>query len=357
VQNAPAQKQDSIAMNDNGDASSLAMMTGTAAGTGTLPGDALTPPVQDHAHAATAAPPVADTMDGRQDYASVKQADASDQQKHPANGKLAAGFERVPAPPQQSGDPRHAILTEQSSAEAGQRQDRTMPTAAPVGQNADAAAGLADIQALQQRSAHQEGITEAEIGVMPFAEESLDPDQSASGTKKRPVSMELSCSSGEDHAQVFTAQHHQSPANASGMLSGERQVPRLPVTGSPDGLETAVPIVRNGNQVAVTVEPDGLGTVRINLSLDRGLVHGQFHVTDDAARTLIDNNIQNLVETLARDGLGVGGFSVSLRGSGHHAAGDGPFTSPPPPAPATEGTSEADRRSKVGTDRLISIFV
>ena len=68
-----------------------------------------------------------------------------------------------------------------------------------------------------------------------------------------------------------------------------------------------------GNRLAVSVEPEGLGKLNINLSLDRGTLNAQIQVADPITRNLLENNMQQIVTTLSNEGLDVGGFSVSLR--------------------------------------------
>ncbi len=50
-----------------------------------------------------------------------------------------------------------------------------------------------------------------------------------------------------------------------------------------------------------------------NLSLDQGVVNAQIQVSDPAARNLLENNMQQIINTLMHEGVAVGGFSVSLK--------------------------------------------
>ncbi|MGD0883488.1 MAG: flagellar hook-length control protein FliK [Thermodesulfovibrionales bacterium] len=82
------------------------------------------------------------------------------------------------------------------------------------------------------------------------------------------------------------------------------------VTDMTDG---KVYIMKDSNNLAVTLEPDGLGKLNIQLSLDKGMITTQISVPDNAVKNLIENNIQHIVNSLINEGLSVGGFSVSLR--------------------------------------------
>lgn len=77
-------------------------------------------------------------------------------------------------------------------------------------------------------------------------------------------------------------------------------------------LERPFHIVQDGNRLTVSLEPDGMGKLDINLSLEKGVLHAHVHVQDEQARSLMENNMRQLIETLTREGLNVGGFMVSL---------------------------------------------
>ncbi len=86
-----------------------------------------------------------------------------------------------------------------------------------------------------------------------------------------------------------------------------------------DLTENKATIISTGNRLAVSLEPEGLGKLNINLSLDRGMVNAQIQAADPAAKNLLENNMQQIMDTLMREGLNVGGFSVSLK---HGETGD-----------------------------------
>ena len=119
--------------------------------------------------------------------------------------------------------------------------------------------------------------------------------------------------------------------------------------------ENTVSIVKDGDRLAVKIEPDGLGKININLSLDNGKVHAQIDVQDSATKNLIENNKQQIMDALIQEGLSVGGFSVSLNkgDAGRHmaenvwkSAGKGNGTS-------REPISTANKAASMG---LVNIF-
>ncbi len=83
-----------------------------------------------------------------------------------------------------------------------------------------------------------------------------------------------------------------------------------------DAFDHAVSITKDGNRLAVQLDHGGLGKLDINLSLDKGAVNAQINVADDATKKLIENNMQQIVNSLLGDGVSVGGFSVSLKQQG-----------------------------------------
>jgi len=85
---------------------------------------------------------------------------------------------------------------------------------------------------------------------------------------------------------------------------------------SVDAFDHAVSIVKDGNRLAVQLNHNGLGKLDINLSLDKGAVNAQISVADDTTKKIIENNMQQIVNSILGDGVSVGGFSVSLRQQG-----------------------------------------
>ncbi len=65
--------------------------------------------------------------------------------------------------------------------------------------------------------------------------------------------------------------------------------------------------------LGVTVDHKDLGKLNIKLSLEKGMVHVHINTADKAAREFVESNIQQIVESLTKNGVSVGGFSVGLR--------------------------------------------
>ena len=125
---------------------------------------------------------------------------------------------------------------------------------------------------------------------------------------------------------------------------------------SSDAFDHAVSIVKDGNRLAVQLDHNGLGKLDINLSLDKGAVSAQINVADDATKKMIENNMQQIVNSLLGDGVSVGGFSVSLRQQGTGDGSkqyqqDGARQSSSPVLPSVAATHTTTARS------LVSIFI
>jgi flagellar hook-length control protein FliK len=103
---------------------------------------------------------------------------------------------------------------------------------------------------------------------------------------------------------------------AAPVRTGQRTESIAPSVRSLDALDTMVSkasISRDGNHLAITLKPEGLGKLDINISLEKGLLNAQIQVSDPSVKHLIENNLQQIVNTLMHEGLNVSGFSVSLR--------------------------------------------
>ncbi len=123
-------------------------------------------------------------------------------------------------------------------------------------------------------------------------------------------SAQLSVQSSVQHQPAFTAIVRNADASSSPAPLQQQG------TDQADIFDHTVSIVKDGNQLAVKLEPDGLGKLNINLSLNKGTVSAQIHVSNDATKTLIENNKQQMMNALAGEGLSIGGFSVSLNQKG-----------------------------------------
>ncbi|HET6515438.1 MAG TPA: flagellar hook-length control protein FliK [Thermodesulfovibrionales bacterium] len=108
------------------------------------------------------------------------------------------------------------------------------------------------------------------------------------------------------------------PASHNEAVSQPASRPEIPAPGAAKSTasdlgDNRVYVMKDSNTLAVTLEPEGLGKLNINLSLDRGIVNAQINVSDSAVRGLIEKNVEQIIHSLLNEGIAVGGFSVSLR--------------------------------------------
>ncbi len=78
---------------------------------------------------------------------------------------------------------------------------------------------------------------------------------------------------------------------------------------------------QTSSSMELSLEPAGLGKLDIELSLNRDRLQGQIMVNDKAGKELIERNLPQLFSDLAREGLQIGGFTVSLK---HQGRGQNP---------------------------------
>jgi len=156
-------------------------------------------------------------------------------------------------------------------------------------------------------------------------------------------------------------QHHAAQAAAPALTEETRltsPVSRPQAADPAEAIDNTVAIMKGSNRLAVTLEPDGLGKLNINLSLDKGIINAHFNVADDSARNLISNNMQQIMHSLAKDGLSVGGFSVSLREGGN---GGGGYSEPGAFAAKAEaegnGSAQIAGTAERSVAGIVNIFV
>jgi flagellar hook-length control protein FliK len=90
---------------------------------------------------------------------------------------------------------------------------------------------------------------------------------------------------------------------------------------------------RDDSSMEVSLKPEGLGKLHLEVNLDRGVINAHIHASDPGGKETIERNLQGILNALSREGFNVGGFSVALRG-GRGSGGRG--------ARAPEGSEKVD---------------
>jgi flagellar hook-length control protein FliK len=89
-------------------------------------------------------------------------------------------------------------------------------------------------------------------------------------------------------------------------------------SGFADVINKIVYFAKGDNKLGVTLEHKELGQLNIKLSLEKGIVNVSINTADKAAREFVESNVQQIVDSLTKSGVSVGGFSVGLKNQQHH---------------------------------------
>ncbi|MBL7048076.1 MAG: flagellar hook-length control protein FliK [Nitrospira sp.] len=76
-------------------------------------------------------------------------------------------------------------------------------------------------------------------------------------------------------------------------------------------------VIKGNNKLGVTVENDFLGKLKIDLKMHKGILQVQVNSSDAQVREQLENNMQQIIQSLSKEGLTVGGFSVSMSNQNH----------------------------------------
>ena len=105
--------------------------------------------------------------------------------------------------------------------------------------------------------------------------------------------------------------------------------------------------------IEVSLEPEGMGKIDIELTLDRGLINAQINTSEIIGKEIIERNLYAILSSLIDEGLNIGSFSVSLRNrQGEMNGNNREETSKTLPAIKPVQTPFA-----LSQNRIISIFV
>ncbi len=70
----------------------------------------------------------------------------------------------------------------------------------------------------------------------------------------------------------------------------------------------------DGTSIEMTLQPEGLGKLEIEIVIDNGTVNAKIEASQLAGKELVERNISEVIDALSREGISIGGFSVSLKG-------------------------------------------
>ena len=116
---------------------------------------------------------------------------------------------------------------------------------------------------------------------------------------------------------------------------------------------TAVEGKKGDASIEVSLEPDGLGKIDIELVLDKGVINGQINASETIGKEMIERNLDSIMRVLINEGLQVGSFSVSLHNNRGAMHDDGEKEDPQ----GLQNLNALQLPSSVPRQYLISIFV
>ena len=121
-------------------------------------------------------------------------------------------------------------------------------------------------------------------------------------------------------------------------------------------------MVKNSNSsLELTLQPEGLGKLHLEVNLDRGVVSAHISAPDQATRATIERNMQGIMAELQKEGINVGGFSVDVRSNdGNGAASQGKNNggrgASGTGADAPSGAEAVQAATSTDADRLVSVY-
>ncbi len=66
-------------------------------------------------------------------------------------------------------------------------------------------------------------------------------------------------------------------------------------------------------QIEITLKPDGIGKLDIEVNIEKGLINTQINVSEIIGKELLERNLNGFLTNLIDEGLNIGSFSVLLR--------------------------------------------
>jgi flagellar hook-length control protein FliK len=132
----------------------------------------------------------------------------------------------------------------------------------------------------------------------------------------------------EEHAEPIASSPVAGDRNAADKAVAVRQAPPPPPSRPVQFGESAFVLTRKSEtSIEVTLAPPGVGKLEIEVVLDKGIVHANITAADPAGREAIARSLPHILDALARDGMSIGGFTVSLK-ERKGQAGDAPARVP-----------------------------
>ncbi|MBF0554240.1 MAG: flagellar hook-length control protein FliK, partial [Nitrospirae bacterium] len=124
----------------------------------------------------------------------------------------------------------------------------------------------------------------------------------------------------------ITVDKNQQPFHEIVGKAAHSQATNAPDTGEKLAVGASKTIELNGNKftimrkgdtsIEVKLEPDGIGKLDIRVNVEKGVLNATISASDASAKGIIEKNLHEIVNALTKEGLTVGGFTVSLKDRG-----------------------------------------
>jgi len=128
---------------------------------------------------------------------------------------------------------------------------------------------------------------------------------------------------------------------------------RVRILQEPPKAESFMLPKKGDASIEVSLEPEGLGKIDIELTLNRGIVNAHINTSEIISKEIIERNLHAILSSLIDEGLNIGNFSVSLRNrQGNMSESNGKEALKTLPA-----MKEIRIPVRLADSRMISIFV
>lgn len=122
-------------------------------------------------------------------------------------------------------------------------------------------------------------------------------------------------------------------------------------------------VVRRGDHaLEITLQPEGLGKLNLEVSVSKGVVTAHINAPDQASKDVIERNLQGILEELQKEGLDMGGFSVDVRKGTDEQVADQKKNGQQENRPSAQEdealalASAAQSNRSMNPDRLVSVY-
>jgi len=78
-------------------------------------------------------------------------------------------------------------------------------------------------------------------------------------------------------------------------------------------LNQVVYVAKGKNKLNVTINHEELGKLKINVTMEKGMLNIHVNASEKVVKEFLESNVHSIIESLSKDGVSVGGFSVALK--------------------------------------------